>query len=110
MYLHNDKPLYDHFTDCSLHISVISSSIFESIEFNIPTAVILSEGRDYYSDIISQGIIKYIRDKDDLFQIKKDLKQRNNKWSQIIHNSQGHFFSNNQIDTTVGILNDIVSN
>lgn len=110
---HLDKPLYDYFIDSDLHLSVVSAAIFESIEIGLPTVIINNEGREYYSDIVKKGILKYTKTNEDIIKIINSmiLKDENWEcWNNKIIKSRNYFFSEPEIIKIVDLINKWVQN
>lgn len=111
VYYHSEKKLYDLFVDSTVHLSVYSAAILESIELGRPTLILNLHGKEYFNNLIEKRVVRYAESPSDLFRINELIKNNSLFWKEWINDTtayKGYFFSRNFVDSSVNYLNSIM--
>jgi len=112
VYYHSEKKIYDLFVEASVHLSVYSASILESIALGRPTLILNLPGKEYSNNLIEKRVVRYAESPADLVNITELIKNNPMFWKEWIDDTtayKDYFFSKNSAETSINYLNRVMS-
>lgn len=111
IYYHSDINIYDLFVESTVHLSVFSAAILESIELGRPTLILNLPGKEYFNNLIEKSVVRFAESPLDLLKINEQIKNNSSFWQQWIEDTTAYkeyYFSKDSTDSSVSYLNSLI--
>jgi len=107
----NKKLLYDLMLETDIHLSVYSTSLYESIAIGTPTGVLDFDGREGIVVLLRNNNVRLFAYPEDLIQGVREAMDWSDWWQEWIKSTKkakDYFFTSGAIESHVNYLNNIL--